>query len=246
MKLSVILPAFREGENLYNLLPQINSALNILGTDAEVLVLDTIEPMDDTPRVAAENSARYISRRGGNLYGDAVRTGIEEAKGNYILFMDSDGSHDPTDIVRLFETVEREKAGVVIGSRYIKGGHTDNPVVLRLMSSALNLSYRIIFGLNVKDVSNSLRIYRADELKAIKLECNNFDIVEEILIRLKSRNKTLQIREIPITFGKRQKGESKRDLLKFIISYLKTIRRLLSMQRQEKRNQIDDDTNVCI
>jgi len=187
MKISVILPAYREAENLRNLLPQINSVLKKIDVDSEVLVVDTMEALDDTPAVATENCVRYISRRGGNLYGDAIRTGIQEAQGQYILFMDADGSHNPKDIVRLFEAAESKKASVVIGSRYMKGGHTDNPAVLRWMSHILNLSYRIIFGLKVKDVSNSLRIYRSDELKKIKLECDNFDIVEEILIRLKSR-----------------------------------------------------------
>ena len=67
----------------------------------------------------------------------------------------------------------------------------------------LNITYRILFGLKVKDVSDSFRIYDSSKLKEILLECNDFDIVEEILIKLKYNNKDFEAREIPISFHKR-------------------------------------------
>jgi dolichol-phosphate mannosyltransferase len=78
-------------------------------------------------------------------------------------------------------------------------------------------------------------MYRAKDIKGITLECDNFDIVEEILIKLRYTTDTFKVKEIPISFNKRAAGESKRDLLKFIKSYIKTIRRLLKIKNNIAR-----------
>ena len=94
------------------------------------------------------------------------------------------------------------------------------------MSLIVNTCYRIVFSLKVKDVSNSFRIYKSDMLKSVNLECNNFDIVEEILIKLSSKYKNIKIKEIPIYFNKRLYGKSKRHLIRFIFSYIFSIIKL--------------------
>ena len=161
-----------------------------------------------------------------------MRTGFDEANGDYIIVMDADGSHNPKDIVRLYAEMENNHYDLVIGSRYCKGGYTENNFILRFMSWALNVTYRILFQLRVKDVSDSFRIYKAAQLKRLYLECNNFDIVEEILIQLKYTVRDFKVKEIPISFSKRAAGESKRDLIKFIKSYLKTICRLMRIKKR--------------
>lgn len=232
MKISVILPAYLEAENLKNILPSI---VNILEReDLEILVVDTMEQMDETKEVCEKNGVRYISRRGGNNYGDAIRTGFEDATGDYVVVMDADGSHDPQCIANFLKEMESSDYDLIIGSRYCKGGYTDNPAILRLMSWMLNVAYRVIFGLKVKDVSDSFRMYRGEQIKQLPLECDNFDIVEEILIKLSLQFQPFRVKEVPISFNKRAAGESKRDLVKFVLSYLVTIRRLLRIKHETK------------
>lgn len=235
MKVSIILPAYQEAENLKVLLPKLNKVMQSFKKEYEILIVDTMEKMDDTQQVCEENHAVYVNRRGGNSYGDAMRTGFADAKGEYIVVMDADGSHNCEDIRRFYRVMKKEDCDLVIGSRYTKGGVTDNPVILQLMSLMVNVAYRVIFHLNVADVSDSFRMYRADKLKSIECQCDNFDIVEEILIRLKVHYPDMNIIEIPITFNKRMYGESKRDLVKFVFSYFKTICRLKRMQVHEKK-----------
>lgn len=227
--ISVVLPAYKEADNLMQLLPKIKEVLSQNGIEYEILVIDTQEPMDDTKKVCRENSVKYIPRKNGNMYGDAIRTGFEEAAYDYIVVMDADGSHNPEDILRLYNRIEQSGADIVIGSRYIKGGKTDNPAILILMSYIVNGMYRLVFKIKAKDISDSFRIYQSKLVKEIKLECDNFDLVEEILIRMKQLKPTLNIQEIPICFSKRLYGESKRDLIRFIISYIKTMKRLYKM-----------------
>jgi dolichol-phosphate mannosyltransferase len=97
------------------------------------------------------------------------------------------------------------------------------------MSIVLNLSYALVLGLRCKDVSNSFKLYRGERLRALTLRCDNFDVVEEILYKLKRRDPGLRIVEVPFTFKKRMFGETKRNLVLFIVTYLYTIVKLRLM-----------------
>ena len=144
MELSIVLPAYKEADNLKKILPEIHSQVKKLNINYEILVIDTIENMDDTKNVCNLNNATYMHRENGNLYGDAIRTGIKYATGKYILMMDADGSHEPKSIADLYNKVISKNCDLVIGSRYCKGGKTDNNFILKAMSYILNLTYRVI------------------------------------------------------------------------------------------------------
>jgi len=224
MKLSIIIPSYLEEENLQFILPNLMSVLKDIGIDFEVLVIDTISPMDNTKDICEKNNILYINREQGNKYGDAVRTGIKYAKGEFILFMDADGSHSPEFVADLY--AHKDNNDVVIASRYIKGGFTDNNAALILMSRILNVIYSLVLGLKCKDVSNSFKLYKGELIKKLSLNSKNFDIVEEILFKLKRFNPNLKIKEIPFHFKKRSMGHTKRNLFLFILSYIYTIFKL--------------------
>ena len=232
MELSVVIPAYREAENLRTLLPELEDVLRDITPDHEILVVDTQAPMDDTAEICKSCGAICVRREGGDTYGDAIRTGFARAAGKYVAVMDADGSHNPKDIARFCREMCGGNADLIIGSRYCKGGSTDNPLILQLMSLALNISYRLLFGLKVRDVSDSYRLYRGDQVKQLRLECENFDIVEEILIALKYTVPGFTARELPIRFRKRGAGKSKRKLARFILTYLQSMRRLLRIKRK--------------
>lgn len=223
-KLSILIPAYMEAENLRMLLPRIHDAVKPLHISYEVIVVDTESPMDDTSAVCRKNKVKYINRKYGNTYGSAIKTAIERCSGASSVFMDGDGSHTPEFIVKLYNA--RGKADVVIASRYINGGATDNSKALILMSKVVNLFYSVILNLDCKDVSNSFKLYCTDDLKSLSLKCSNFDIVEEILYKLKKNNRGLRILEIPFSFKERMFGHTKRNLFKFIFTYFITLLRL--------------------
>jgi len=229
LELSIVLPAYKEAEALRKLLPVLKSRAAELTAGHEILVIDAQFPLDDTPEICRTYAVRHIHRRYGNLYGDAVRTGIEEAGGRFIIFIDADGSHNPAQLKLLWD--QREQYDVVIGSRYVAGGHTENPAILIFMSWVVNVIFRLVFQLHCKDVSNSFRLYRAELLKPLHLQCHHFDIVEELLILLSGR----RIVEVPVTFERRKAGESKRKLVLFAIGYLWTLMRLLKIKLEARR-----------
>ncbi len=226
IELSITIAAYREAESLRTMLPAIKEAVAALTPHFEILVVDTEQPMDDTAALCAQYGVRHVHRRGGNSYGDAVRTFIAEAQGRYLLNLDADGSHDPKYFAGMW--AKRADLDIVIGSRYAPGGQTENPLILIWMSYVVNFTFRIAFSIHAKDVTNSFRLYRREILTPLHLRSNDFDILEEILIKASLAKPPARIGEVPVTFGRRKAGESKRKLVQFAFGYLTTLRRLRS------------------
>lgn len=228
--LTIALPAYEEADNLELLLPRLKAVFWRLGIPAEVVVADTEQPRDRTPEVCTAHGARYVPRIGGSLYSHAVNTAIHQSRGKWVVFMDADGSHGPEFIEKLWQ--ERNNADLVIASRYMPGGKTENPAILVWMSLVVNVMFRLVLGLKCADVSNSFRLYKGDDLRALSLECENFDIVEEILVKLCCANENYRVKEIPFVFEKRKAGKTKRNLVVFAMSYIGTLIRLARLKRQ--------------
>jgi dolichol-phosphate mannosyltransferase len=234
VELTVMIPSYLEAESLRDLLPKVKAGAAGLTPSFEVMIVDTMQPMDDTAEVCTLNQVRYVQRRGGNFYGDAIRTGIAEARGQYLLCMDADGSHNPSYFASMW--AKREEWDIVIGSRYAEGGHTENPAILIWMSYVVNLTFRVAFKISAKDVTNSFRLYRTEILKPLRLESNAFDILEEILIRCVTHRPAARVGEVPVTFERRKAGESKRKLVQFAFGYISTLQKLRKFQKDALRD----------
>ena len=125
MGISVVLLAYKEAENLAFLLPKIKKMFDSLPETYEILVIDTKEPLDNTPEVCREFGARYINQEFPG-FGGAFKTGIRYAEMDKFLILDSDGSHDPKYIPSMYKKFTEENCDLVIGSRYTEGGKTDD------------------------------------------------------------------------------------------------------------------------
>ncbi|MBD5384672.1 MAG: glycosyltransferase [Ruminococcaceae bacterium] len=228
MAISTVLLAYKEAENLKVLLPQIKEQLDMTGEEYEIVIVDTEKPLDNTEEVCGIYGARYVNQRYPN-FGGAFRTGIEEARFDKFLIMDSDGSHNPKYIADIYAKF-MEGADIVIGSRYTEGGVTNDAKSSIVMSKILNMVFRIITGIKAKDISTDFRMYDTKQLRKVSLSCRNYDVLQEVLLRMKLNNRSLTVKEIPITFDKRLYGESKRRLIPFIMGYIKTMFRLIGMR----------------
>ncbi len=235
MGISVVLLAYKEEENLRVLLPQIKEQLDNIKEDYEILVIDTREPLDKTSEVCEEFGARYINQEW-PCFGGAFRTGIKYAEMDKLLILDSDGSHDPKNIPDIYHKFLSIKADVVIGSRYTRGGVTNDAKSSIIMSKILNNTFRLFLGISAKDISTDYRMYRTEQLKKVRLKCENYDVLQEVLLKLRMNKPDLRIGEVPIKFNKRMFGESKRNLLPFILSYIKTLFRLTAVRISGKKD----------
>ena len=203
MSISVALLAYKEAENLKILLPQIIEQVEKCGEEYEILVVDTKEPLDNTAEVCAEYGAVYINQEYPG-FGGAFRTAIQYAQKDKFLILDSDGSHPPKNIPDLYQMFATGQYDVVIGSRYVKGGKTDDAKSSIIMSHMLNFAFRICLGISAKDISTDYRMYHTEQLKKVELTCVNYDVLQEVLLKLKlnKADRRLRIGEVPIYFQK--------------------------------------------
>lgn len=240
--ITIVLLAYKEEENLKVLIPKIKEEIEKTELDYKIMVVDTKEPLDNTEKVCKTYKAKYINQEYPGFAG-AFKTAIKYVDTDLFLILDSDGSHNPiyiTDMVKMYLTNNYD---VVIGSRYVKGGKTNDKKSSILMSKILNSVFRLFLGIKAKDISTDFRLYKSDDLKKVDLECVNYDVLQEVLIKLKlNNNNKLKIGEVPIKFEKRIYGESKRKLIPFIISYIKSLFKLTKLRITYKRRMKHEKT----
>lgn len=240
--LSIILAAYGESENLALLLPELRAVIRSIDVPADIIVVDTQTALDRTEEVCAANRVRHVRRGPTDEYGDAIRTGIRASSGDYVLVMDADGSHNPEFVREMWR--QRHRAEVVIASRYMSGGRTDNPWVLVGMSRVLNMLFRALVRFPVLDVSNSFRLYRGEALRSLQLDYRHFDVLEEILAKLLWRGeRPARILEIPYHFERRRNGDSKRSLLVFGFHFCIAAFRLHRMHRRLRKGRLRDQAD---
>lgn len=224
IKYSIAIPCYQEAENLAELLPQLHAAIKKLNCKYEIIVIDTHTSLNETKKVTEQNNAKCVNRSPTNDYGDAVRTAIAVARGERLLFMDADGSHSPEFVFKMLKEMEGNPSiDLLVASRYISGGDSENNKLLVGMSKLLNIAYTRMLGIHCRDISNSFKMYRISQLKAISLKSKHFDIIEEMVFNLSQKYKDLNILEIPFTFKKRIHGKSKRKFIVFIVNYFWTL-----------------------
>lgn len=240
-QVTVIIPAIDEGKNLRALLPQLNEVKRqLIGDNIELDIMVVLPRVADSISLEAirTNQCRYVNRVPSDSFGDAIRTGIVNIppSSDFTVCLDADGSHNPRSIEKLIHY--SDAADVVVASRYTKGGSTSHPFLLEVMSRLLNMTFRLVIGIPCSDISTNFKLYRSSDLKQLELRSSNFDIIEEILIRLKHQVRPdLKILEVPDHFGERIDGRSKRRFLIFSISYVVTLVKMKLMMTLSSSNQ---------
>lgn len=218
-ELSIVIPTLNEAGNIGKVLRGISEEANRLGIRYEMLIVDG-PSTDGTGKEAEAAGARVVEEHGGG-FGPAVRRGLAEARGKFILFMDADGSHPARYFPEIWR--RRTEADLVIGSRLVSGGGMDIPYYRRLLTLILNRFFRILFHLPADDCSSGYRLYRASSVKGLAGIAKGFDVQQENLIHIVRGGG--HVVEVPIWYVWREEGESKAKILQFGLGYLRLVRR---------------------
>jgi len=222
----IIIPTFNEIDNIERLMKRILTDRR----DADILIIDDNSP-DGTANVVEKMEEAYdeinLIRRSGKMgYGSACQEGFKWALAyenyRYMITMDADFSHDPKYISAMLESIETEKKGVVIGSRYMEGGGVRNwGMYRRILSRGANLYSRLILGIPVSDCTSGFRCYRREFIRKIdftRIISDGYSFLEEMLYLCKLN--CASIGEIPIIFENRRHGQSKinkKEIFKAIV-----------------------------
>ncbi len=210
----VLLPTYNEAENL----PAIAVAILEQVPDAALLVIDDNSP-DGTGQIADDLAAadpriRVRHRPGkqglGRAYIDGF--GVALAGGaSIVIQMDADWSHDPAVLPRMVELIESDRADLVIGSRYVKGGRVEDwGIGRKVISRGGSLFARLVLRLRVRDLTGGFKAWRAATLAAIPLDgVHAGGYVFQIEMTYRASRLGARVRETPITFRDRRVGQSK-------------------------------------
>ena len=207
MKVSIIIPVYNEFNTIEEILRRVE-AQNIA---AEILIVDdgstdgTREKLDSM----IEDAHLRIFFHEQNLgKGAAVRTGIQNVKGDVILIQDADLEYDPRDYPALFKPIEEGIADVVYGSRFLGGPRRTvmfwHMVANRLLTFMTNLLYNTILS----DMETGYKVFKQEIVRDMKLRANRFDFEPEFTAKILKRK--ARVYEVPISFNPRDYEDGKK------------------------------------
>jgi len=216
MNLSVIVPVFNEAGNVG---PFISLVREVIGPENELIVVDD-GSTDGTKDEIDTGKCKVLQHEVNRGKGAAMRSGIEDATRDVIMFIGGDGQDDPREIPDLFAAIEKG-ADFVIGSRFLPAPELDldggdqqvrftrdavRPVN-RLGNQVLTIIIRTLFGVAATDSQAEFKCIRADKLRALALQSDRYEIETEMLI--KAARDGLKIVEVPVHRYPRKHGSSK-------------------------------------
>lgn len=211
----VIIPTFNEIENIKKIITTVFS----LPVDFHILIVDDGSPDGTASLVKSMQSKHegklHIEERSGKLgLGTAYIHGFKwglEREYDYLYEMDADFSHNPNDLIRLYEACEKEGADLAIGSRYKTGVNVVNwPMGRVLMSYYASVYVRLITSMPFQDSTAGFKCYRRKVLESINLDKIRFKgYAFQIEMKFTAWKMGFKVVEVPIIFTDRKEGSSK-------------------------------------
>jgi dolichol-phosphate mannosyltransferase len=218
--LSVVMPVFKEGEAVESVLRALTTGVT---TPHEILVVYDFDEDPTVPviqRLVAELPAvRGLRNDLGRGVLNAMKAGIAEASGPYILISMADGSDEP-HVVDPMVALARDGADVVSASRYMRGGHqVGGPPLKRLMSRTAGLTLHWFAGVPTHDPTNNFKLYSRRFLDSVTIESTaGFELALELTVKATIARR--RVAEVPTTWRDRTAGESNFKLRKWLPHYL--------------------------
>jgi glycosyltransferase involved in cell wall biosynthesis len=207
MNLSVIIPVYNEKNTVREIVRRVQAT----GLVWEIVLVDD-GSQDGTRDVLAEldgkENVRVILHEKNQGKGAAVRTGLQNARGDVFLIQDADLEYDPRDYPALLKPIEEGVADVVYGSRFLGAPHRAilfwNMVANKLLTLMTNILYNNI----LTDMETGYKVFKREIVQDMKLRANRFDFEPEFTAKILKKN--VRLFEVPITFNPREYSEGKK------------------------------------
>lgn len=210
---SLVVPAFNEEDGIGPVVERmlaVRQELQERGWQLEILVVDDGSRDRTAEVVAGYPEVRLVRHPINRGYGAAIKTGFRHAQGDYLAFIDADGTYPPESLPDLCRAASEQKADLVIGSR-MSGAHTQMPLTRRVGNLAYAALLSIIGNTVVRDTTSGMRLLRRSVLAQLYPLSDGLDFTPAMSTRAIHEN--LKIVEVPIPYAERL-GRSKLNVLR--------------------------------
>jgi glycosyltransferase involved in cell wall biosynthesis len=211
LKLSIIIPTYNEEKTI---VPLIEKLLKVNFVCETEIVIVNDGSTDSTPLQIQALLKKHANLVGVDSLknagkGAAIKRGLAQVTGDYLIVQDADLELDPTDITKLWDAALKKNAQVVYGSRFRKPERCANfPAATRLANWVLTKYTNMLFGSKLTDMATCYKLIKTEIIKNITLCCNGFDFEPEITAKL--LNLGHRIIEVPINYFPRSRREGKK------------------------------------
>ena len=220
MKLSIVIPAHNEQDNIIDIINRIEQFLDI---EHELLIVNdhsTDATADLVNRISKQyNNIKLVENKLNKGFANALKTGFNNIGTDVVIPVMADLCDDLSTIKSMLNKIN-EGYDVVCGSRYIKGGARIGGSKLKgFFSYFVGKSLRCLLGLPINDIANAFKMYRKKAIDSINIQSQSFEISMEI--PLKAYYLGFKITEIPTVWKERSRGKSSFSMFKLLPNYLK-------------------------
>jgi len=211
VKLSIIIPAYNEAKTLEELIRKVKD-VNLGQIKKEIIIVDD-GSSDESIKILKERIEPLIDKviyKENNMgKGAAVRTGFENATGDFVIIQDADLEYDPDEYNRLLEPILEDKADVVYGSRFMGGRpHRVHMFWHQVGNNFLTTLSNMFTNLNLTDIETCYKLFRKGVIDSIKIEENRFGLEPELTAKV-ARGKW-RVYEVGISYYGRSYKEGKK------------------------------------
>lgn len=204
MKLSIIIPSFNEAGTIRQIIAKVKKLKEI---SPEIIVVND-GSTDTTKKILAGVSGiKIINLTKNQGKGAAIRCGLKQATGDYVLIQDADLEYAPEDIKLLLAPVLNHQAEVVYGSRFL-GPHRNMLFWHMLGNKFLSLMTNLLYNTTISDMEVGYKLIPTSLFKSLKLTENRFGFEPEITSKILKRG--IRIYEVPISYSGREFCEGKK------------------------------------
>lgn len=208
MKLSILIPVYNEHKTIVDILALVES----VKLEKEIILVDDFS-IDGTRELLQQELGNgrenirvfYHERNKGK--GEAIRTALSHATGDYIIVQDADLEYSPHDMVTMAFKAENTGAEAVYGSRFLSSRKCTS-LPHYLVNKSLTVLTNVLFGGNLTDMETCYKMVRTDIMKGLGIKARRFEFEPEVTSKL--LRKGLKIVEVPISYRGRSYDEGKK------------------------------------